>query len=196
MGEARLIFLATLRAGLRDAPPSAVGDILADYASHFDVGAAKGRVEEEIASALGDPLALADELRVEMRIDAWNEKRSPAAAAKLIAGVIGLGSVNAVLAFIALPLACLLVFMAVVSIVSIFGVGVWLAFAGVSLGLGQALSLLAGAGLVFAAITLSALLAILLLAMVSGLVRYARLHYRLLPRSGQPSPEQISKEAP
>jgi len=191
VGEARLTFLATLRAGLRGASPEAVDDIVADYASHFEVGAIKGRSEEDIAAALGDPLTLADELRVEMRIETWEKKRSPAAAAKLIAGIIGLGVVNAVLAFVALPLTCLFVFLAVAGIVSTFAAGVWLIFAGASLGLGQALSLLAGAGLVFAAIALGALLALLLLALVSGLARYARLHYRLLPRSGQ-----SIKEAP
>lgn len=191
MGEARLTFLATLRAGLRGASPEAVDDIVADYASHFEVGAIKGRSEEDIAAALGDPLTLADELRVEMRIETWEKKRSPAAAAKLIAGIIGLGVVNAVLAFVALPLICLFVFVVIAGIVSTFAAGVWLIFAGASLGLGQALSLLAGAGLVFAAIAFGALLALLLLALVSGLARYARLHYRLLPRSGQ-----SIKEAP
>jgi uncharacterized membrane protein len=189
VGEARLTFLATLRAGLRGAPPEAVDDIVADYASHFEVGATKGRNEDEIAAALGDPLALADELRVEMRIENWEKKRSPAAGAKLIAGIIGLGVVNAALVFIALPLACLFVFLAIASIILMFSAGVWLIFAGVSLGLGQTVSLLAGVGLVFAATALGALLTLLLLALVSGLARYARLHYRLLPRSGQPSKE-------
>ncbi len=185
MGEARLTFLATLRAGLRSAPPAAVDDAVADYASHFEVGAAKGRTEDDIAAALGDPLALADELRVEMCIDAWKQKRSPAAAARLVTGIVGLGILNAALVFVALPLVCLFVFLAIVYIILMFAAGVWLAFAGASLGLGQAVSLLAGAGLVFAAITLGALVALLLLAIVNGLVRYARLHYRLLPRPGQ-----------
>ena len=185
MGEARLTFLATLRAGLRGAQPAAIEDVIADYASHFEVGATNGRNEEDIAAALGDPLALADELRVEMRIDDWTEERSPAAAVKLVAGIIGLGIVNAALAFIALPLVCLLIFLAVASVVLILVSGVWLLFAGASLGLEQVVSLLAGGGLVFAAITLGALLALVLLAVVNGLARYARLHYRLLPRSGQ-----------
>lgn len=185
MGEARLTFLATLRAGLRGAAPAAVDDAVADYASHFEVGAIKGRSEEDIVAALGDPLILADELRVEMRIDDWTERRSPIVAAKLIVGVIGLGIINAALAFIALPLVCLLVFFAVASIILILVASVWLVFVGTSLGLGQAVSLLSGAGLVFAAVALGALLTLLLLGLVNSLARYARLHYRLLPRSGQ-----------
>jgi uncharacterized membrane protein len=191
VGEARLTFLATLRAGLRGAPPEAVDDIIADYASHFEVGATKGRSEEAIAAALGDPLALADELRVEMRIDAWKQKRTPGSALKVIAGVVGLGILNVAMAFIALPLACLLVFVVIAYVVMLIVGGVWFALAGPSFGLSPALSLLAGAGLVFAGIALGALLALLLFALVNGLARYARLHYRLLPRSGQ-----TSKEAP
>jgi uncharacterized membrane protein len=185
VGEARLTFLTTLRAGLRGAPPEAVDDIVADYASHFEVGAVKGRSEEDIAVALGDPLALADELRVEMQIERWRQKRSPVAAAKLVAGVVGLGILNVALAFVALPLVCLLVFVAVAYIIMLLGGGVWFAFAGAALGLNPTMSVLAGAGLVFAGIALGALLALLLLALVNGLARYARLHYRLLPRSQQ-----------
>ena len=194
MGEARLTFLATLRAGLRGAPPEAIDDAVADYASHFDVGATKGRSEEEIATALGDPLVLADELRMEMRIERWEKKRSPASAARLVAGMVGLGLANAFLVFIALPLACILVFLAVATIVGMIGAGVMLAGFGVWLGQDQALSLLTGAGLIFAAIALGAVLTLLLFALVSGLARYARLHYRLLPR--QPSPQQPSKDTP
>jgi uncharacterized membrane protein len=185
MGEARLAFLATLRAGLRGAPPEAIDDAVADYASHFDVGAAKGRNEEEIAAALGDPLALADELRVEMRIDRWKAAPTPGAAAKLIGAVIGLGAINTILAFVMLPLLCLLFFSFVVADVLIFGIGGWFMIAGPSLGFERPASLLAGAGLVFAAITIAALLGLFAIAFINGLGRYARLHYRLLPRPGQ-----------
>lgn len=194
MGEARLTFLTTLRAGLRGAPPAAIDDAIGDYASHFEVGAAKGRTEEDIAAALGDPLALADELRVEMRIETWERKRSPGAAAKVVAGIIGLGLANALLVFVALPLVCIFVFLAAAIILGTGVAGVWLIFAGVSLGIDLALSLLAGAGLIFAAIALGALLALLLFALVGGLARYARLHYRLLPRTGQSRSGQPSKD--
>jgi uncharacterized membrane protein len=185
VGEARLTFLATLRAGLRGAPPEAIDDIVADYASHFDVGANKGRSEEQIAAALGDPLILADELRIEMQIERWRKKRSPVAAARLVAGIVSLGVLNVALAFIALPLACLLVFVVIAWIIMLLVGGVWFAFAGGALGLNPAMSMLAGAGLVFAGVALGALLALLLLALVNVLARYARLHYRLLPHPGQ-----------
>jgi uncharacterized membrane protein len=187
VGEARLTFLATLRAGLRGAPEAAVDDIVADYTSHFEVGAVKGRSEEEIAAALGDPLVLADELRVEMRIDRWKASPSPAAAARLIGAVIGLGAINAVLAVIMLPLVCLLFFVALVAIVAAFGAGVWLLFTGVARGVDLATSLLAGAGLVFLAIAVAAVLGLASIWLVGALGGYARLHYRLLPRLKPPS---------
>jgi uncharacterized membrane protein len=182
MGEARLAFLATLRAGLRGAPPDAIDDAVADYASHFDVGAVKGRNEEEIAAALGDPLVLADELRVEMRIDRWKTRPTPGAAARLIAAVLGLGAINAFLVFLALPLICLLFFSILLAAVLIFGIGAWFIIAGPSLGFDRPASLLAGAGLVFAAITILSLVGLVAIGLVGGLGRYARLHYRLLPR--------------
>ena len=187
MGEARLTFLTALRAGLRGAPPEAIDDIVADYTSHFEVGAVKGRSEEDIAAALGDPLLLADELRVEMHIDRWKAAPSPGAAAKLIGAVIGLGAINALLAFIMLPLLCLVYFVVLVSIVAIAGAGIWLMFAGASVGIDFPASLLVGAGLVFAAITFAALLALVSIWLVSALGRYARLHYRLLPRLKPPA---------
>jgi uncharacterized membrane protein len=185
MGEARLTFLATLRAGLRGIEPAAVDDAVADYVSHFEVGAAKGRTEEEIASALGDPLVLADELRVEMRIDRWQAAPTPAAAARLIAAVIGLGAANTVLTLILLPFLCLLYFSFLLADILILGIGGWFIIAGPSLGFERPASLLAGAGLVFAAVTIASLLGLLSIALIGGLSRYARLHYRLLPRLGK-----------
>jgi uncharacterized membrane protein len=182
MGEARLTFLATLRAGLRGAPPDAIDDIITDYASHFEVGAVKGRSEEDIAAALGDPLALADELRVEMRIDRWQAAPSPGAAAKLIGAVLGLGAINTILAFIMLPLICLIFFSFAFADVLMFIMGGWFIIDGPSLGWERPGSLLGGLGLIFAAITLAALLALSAIALIGGLARYARLHYRLLPR--------------
>jgi uncharacterized membrane protein len=182
VGEARLTFLAMLRAGLRRYPEAAIDDVVADYASHFAVGAAQGRSDEEIAAALGDPLALADELRVEMRIGDWVEKPSATAAARLVAGVIGLGAVNTALVFFALPLVCLLVFLVIIGVALTLGSGVWMLFAGVSIGLALELSVLTGAGLILAGIALGALLTLLLFGLVNGLAAYARLHYRLLPR--------------
>ncbi|HEV7694459.1 MAG TPA: DUF1700 domain-containing protein [Hyphomonadaceae bacterium] len=185
MGEARLTFLATLRAGLRGAPPDAVDDIVADYASHFEVGAVKGRSEEDIATALGDPLALADELRVEMRIGRWQAAPSPGAAARLIGAVLGLGAINTILAFIMLPLACLLFSLLALADVLLFFIGAWFIIDGPGLGWERPGSLLGGLGVILAGVTLAALLALSAIALIGGLARYARLHYRLLPRAAQ-----------
>lgn len=181
MGEARLTFLATLRAGLRGAPPEAIDDVIADYVSHFEVGALKGRSEEEIGAALGDALALADELRVEMSIGTWKAKPSPGAGAKLIGAVLGLGAINTLIGFILLPLTCLIFFSIALADAIIFLLGSWLVIDGPALGWARPASLLGGFGLIFAAITVAALLALFAVALIGGLARYARLHYRLLP---------------
>ena len=188
MGEARLTFLATLRAGLRGAPPEAIEDAIADYVSHFEVGALKGRSEEDIAAALGDPLALAGELRVEMRIDKWKAAPSPGAAARLIGAALGLGAMNTLLAFIVLPIACLFFFSFALADVLIFFIGGWFVIDGPGLGWARPASLLGGLGLIFAAIAIAALLALFAMALVGGLARYARLHYRLLPRTRDATP--------
>lgn len=189
MGETRLTFLATLRAGLRGARPAVIDDAVADYASHFEVGLSKGRSEEDIALALGDPLALADELRVEMRIENWQASPTPASALKLIGGVLALGALNTLAVFVIAPVLCLLAFIALVAIAAVAVTGVWLLIAGASLGLGAATALLGGIGLSAAAISALALLTLAFIALVGGLGRYARLHYRLLPRSSRNAPE-------
>lgn len=190
MGEARLTFLATLRAGLRGAPEAAIEDAVFDYTSHFDVGATKGRTEQEIAAALGNPLALADELRVEMQIERWEKKRSPAAAARIISGIVGLGFLNIALVFIIAPILLLLAFVVIVTVAASIVTGLWLIFAGHTIepAAGVLPLFLAGAGLIFAAISISALTALGVIALVSGLGRYARLHYRVLSRSKGSAP--------
>lgn len=58
-------FLDILCERLAGMPEFEIDEIIADYARHFDDGAAVGRSEEEIARALGDPRRLARELRAE-----------------------------------------------------------------------------------------------------------------------------------
>jgi uncharacterized membrane protein len=180
MAEARLTFLAALRAGLRGASPDAIEDAIADYASHFDLGAANGRDDADIAAALGDPLALADELCLEMSVERFNDAPSLASAARLIGAAVSLGAVNAALAFLGLPLFCVLQFAAALAFVTIIAVGAWFLFAGAGLGFGWLVSLLAGAGLILAAIALGAAAALAAMQFVRAVGRHAQSHYRRL----------------
>jgi len=184
----RTDFLAALRAGLRGAPPSAIDEIVADYSAHFDEGTAANRTEADIASALGDPHSLADELRMELRIETFEAAPSPRSAAQVVAGVIALGAVNTVLLCVAAPLLALAGLVSSLAILAFAGSGVWFLFAGSSLELpgGAGTAVLCGLGLIAAAVSLAAFLLLAGKTLVSGIGRYARLRFRLLPRASQP----------
>jgi uncharacterized membrane protein len=186
--SARVEFLTSLRAGLRGSPAVAVDEIVADYAAHFAEGAAANRSESEIAAALGDPLALADELRMNLRIDSFEAAPSARSAAQVVGGAVALGAINIGLLCFAAPL---LAFAAVASIVAIFafaGAGLWFLFAGASLELpgGLGTTVLCGLGLIAAAVSLAAFVLLAGKLLVSGVGRYARLRFRLLPRLSTP----------
>ena len=182
----RAEFLAALKAGLRGAPIT--GEVIADYSAHFDEGAAANRSEADIAAALGDPIALADELLVEQRIQTFNAAPSPRSAAQVLAGVVALGIVNIVLVCVATPLLAIAALVGIVAIVTLAAGGAWFLFAGSSFELpgGIGTVLCAGVGLIAAGVSLSALLLLAGHGLVSVVSRYARLRFRLLPRSSPP----------
>jgi len=184
----RAEFLTTLRAGLRGAPASSIDEIIADYGAHFDEGAAAKRSDAEIASALGDPLALADELRMELRIGNFEAAPSTRSAAEVIGGVIAMGVLNTVLLCVVGPLLSLMALGAILAILAAAGAGIWFLFAGSSLGLpgGIGTPVLSGLGLLAAAISMGAFLLLAGRALTSGLARYVRHQYRLLPRESKP----------
>lgn len=184
----RTEFLAALKAGLRGTPSHAVEEILADYSAHFDEGAAANRSEADVAVALGDPLALADELRMQSRIEAFEAEPSPRSAAQVVAGVIALGVLNSFLLCVAAPLLAIAGLALALAVLAFIGSGAWFLIAGSSLELpgGAATAVLSGLGLIAAAVSLSAFLLLAAKAFVSGLGRYARLRFRLVPRASQP----------
>ena len=186
--SARTEFLATLRAGLRGAPASSIDEIVADYIAHFDEGLAANRSEADIAAALGDPLALADELRLELCIGRFETAPSPRSAAKVIGGAIVVGAINTLLLCIVGPLLALLALAATLAILTAAGTGVWFLIAGASLGLpgGIGTPVLCGLGLLAAAVSMSVLLLLGARALVGGIARHARLAYRFLPRVSKP----------
>lgn len=186
--SARAEFLTLLRAGLRGAPVTAIDEIIADYTAHFDEGAAAKRGDVEIAAALGDPLALADELRMEMRIGRFEAAPSPRSAAQVIGGVIALGALNTLVLCLVGPLLALMALAAIVAIFTAAGTGIWFLSAGASLGLpgGIGTPVLCGLGLLAAAISMAAFLLLAARMLVSGLARYTRLQYRFLPRVSKP----------
>jgi uncharacterized membrane protein len=182
---ARAEFLATLRAGLRGAPAEAIEEIVADYSAHFDEGVAALRSETDVASALGDPLTLADELRMELRIEAFEASPSTRTGGHVIAGAVASGILNTMLLCVAGPLLAVVALGAVLGILTAMATGIWLLFAGASLELpgGNTTTMLCALGLVSAAVSGVAVFILASKLFVAGIARYARLHYRLLPHS-------------
>jgi uncharacterized membrane protein len=189
---ARAEFLATLRAGLRGTPADLIEEIVADYSAHFDEGVAANRSETDVASALGDPQSLAEELRMELRIEAFEAAPSTRTAADVIAGAVATGMLNIVLLCVVGPLLAAVALGSVLGILTAMTAGIWFLFAGASLGLpgGTTTTVLCALGLVSAAVSAAAVLALALKLLVGGIARYVRLHYRVLP---QPSTTGTTK---
>jgi len=190
--SARADFLAMLRAGLRGAPESSIDEILADYNAHFDEGVAARRSESDVATALGDPLALASELRMELRLEEFEAAPSAQSAAEVVSGVAsqvaGRGFMNVALLCLVGPVLAFSGLAAVIAIVTAAGFGLWFLVGGSSLELpgGIGTPLLCGLGLLTAAISLTAFLVLAANAVVSGLAKYARHQYRHLTRPSNP----------
>ena len=70
------IFLYKLSRNLKNLPKEAVDDIMMDFEEYFEVGLERGRTEEEVASSLGDPGALAKQIRAESYIKKSEETTS------------------------------------------------------------------------------------------------------------------------
>lgn len=178
----RAEFMARLRQGLVGMPMRAADEIASDYETHFQDGAAAGRSEAEICSALGDPDRLARELRAEAGARRWNQEQNPSAAAGAIFGLIGLGAIDIL---ILLPIV-LPVFGAVLSVlvtgVAVFLVGGFTLVVGPFLGApgGVLAAILLGVGLMGLGLFMGGLMAVLTKWLIDATVWYARLHYRVL----------------
>jgi len=187
----RADFMGRLRRGLVGMPTAAAADIASDYETHFADGAAAGRSEAEVATALGDPDRLARELRAEAGAQRWHQEKNPSAAAGAVFAVLGLGAIDLL---ILLP-----IFMGVVGVlfgffmaaIGLFISGGVVMIAGPVAGFpgGVATAILGGLGLMAGATALGALTAIATILLVNATVWYARLHYRLLkPALGEQTP--------
>lgn len=184
-------FLLRLRSGLAGLPPDEIDDILADYESHFEEAEAAGRRPEEVAQALGDPRRLARELRAEIGLRRWEQRRTPATFAVALLALAGLATVDL---FLLLPLAfglglAALILCFVSLLLAVSGLGDLVSL----LPFGQEVPpepplarLLDGLGLVAAACVGGLLLTFGLRAGLAFLGRYARLHFRVLrPLQGE-----------
>lgn len=76
-------------------------DILSDYEEHFMIGLEKGRTEEEISMALGDPKTVAKQIKAEHMVKKAEDKPSASSITRAIMAAAGLGIFN--LLFFVLP---------------------------------------------------------------------------------------------
>ncbi len=90
----RAMFLSELRMGLSGLPQNEIDETVADYETHFSDGAAAGRSESAIASALGDPARLAKELRAEAGFKRWETERSPGSMVGAVIALLGLATLD------------------------------------------------------------------------------------------------------
>jgi len=92
-------FMQTLRNELRNLPKHEVDEIVADYREYISDAIAAGRNEEEVISALGDPLKLARELKAQANYRQWENNRTLSNLLRVVVSVAGLGVMNFLLFF-------------------------------------------------------------------------------------------------
>lgn len=183
-------FIGDLRAGLTGLRPQDIDDIMTDYESHFTDGQAAGRSEQEIAAALGDPSRLARELKVEAGFKRWQSEPSAGNLLGIVLALLGLATIDFMLLLPALGAVAgfLIGFAAIVLVFCVAGV-VLLASVlpiGFLAGVGTIVARgLAGIGLLGLGVGAGALFLMLIEALARLLVKYARLHYRLLTSAAQ-----------
>lgn len=178
----RAEFMSRLRRGLNGLPPTAIAEAAADYDAHFDEALAAGRGEEEAAAALGDPDRLARELRAELGIKRWEERKSPSSAMSAVLALLGLGALDVIILLPLLMSVISAVFSLYLAVVAVIFTGGALLVAGPFLGeFGNPwLAVVAGVGLVAGATASGAVLTLFSIGLVNLMVWWGRLHYRLL----------------
>ncbi|MGF7117197.1 HAAS signaling domain-containing protein [Methanobacterium oryzae] len=117
-------YLEKLTELVKDMPEEDREDILSDYEEHFIIGLEKGRTEEEISRALGDPETVAKQIKVEQKIKKAEDKPSVGSIYEAALAATGLGFFN--LVFIAGPALLLAAI-----IVGLFLTGLAIIFSGI-----------------------------------------------------------------
>jgi uncharacterized membrane protein len=94
-------YLEKLSKLLRKLPKEDRNDIISDYEEHFAIGLEKGRTEEEISKALGNPKNVAKQIKADHIIKKAEDKPSVGGMIEAILAAMGLGLFN--LIFVAVP---------------------------------------------------------------------------------------------
>ena len=175
-------FIKRLRAGLKGMPHNEVEEIVADYEAYFDAGTAEGRSEEEVAAALGNPGRLARELRFEAGFRNWESDRSPSSAWGAILAFVGLATIDILILLPILLPVIGVVFGLFVAVLAVFIAGGFVMIAGPFSGFpgGWFVAILAGLGMMSAAVAAAALLTFISIGIINALMWFGRLHYRVI----------------
>lgn len=94
-------YLKKLSKMVKKLPKEDREDILSDYEEHFRIGIEKGRTEEEISKALGDPKTIVKQIKAEYMVNLAENKPSLGSIIKAALSISGLGFFN--LIFVAVP---------------------------------------------------------------------------------------------
>eukprot|EP01114_Cavostelium_apophysatum_P003714 TRINITY_DN13846_c0_g1_i1.p6 TRINITY_DN13846_c0_g1~~TRINITY_DN13846_c0_g1_i1.p6 ORF type:complete len:268 (+),score=68.27 TRINITY_DN13846_c0_g1_i1:199-1002(+) len=105
----KLEYLDALKRAMTGLPPETQAKTLAWYEQRFVDGVALGRSEASIAEELDDPRKIAVTLRASAHMNAFNEKKSPANALRLVVAGAGLLVFNLFMAIPAAVYASLLI---------------------------------------------------------------------------------------
>ncbi|MGH8854855.1 MAG: DUF1700 domain-containing protein [Telluria sp.] len=105
----KLEYLDALKRALTGLAPETQAKTLAWYEQRFVDGIAAGRSEDSIAEELGDPRKVAVTLRASAHMNAFNEKKSPANALRMVVAGAGLLVFNLFMAIPAAVIGSLLV---------------------------------------------------------------------------------------
>jgi uncharacterized membrane protein len=89
-------FLDNLSKYLRGIPWEDEQDILSDFTEHFEMGVKEGRTEEDLAKSLGDPKALANQLRASIMVAKAEKETTAVNITRAVFASLGLGFFNLV----------------------------------------------------------------------------------------------------
>ncbi|MCJ7665328.1 MAG: DUF1700 domain-containing protein [Actinobacteria bacterium] len=87
-------FLNGLSKYLRGIPREDEQDIISDFEEHFEMGMKEGRTEEELAESLGDPKALANQLRASIMVARAEKETTAVNITRAVFASLGLGFFN------------------------------------------------------------------------------------------------------
>ncbi len=126
-------FLDSLSKYLRGIPREDEQDIISDFEEHFEMGKKEERTEEDLAKSLGDPKALANQLKASIMVARAEKETTAVNITRAVFASLGLGFFN--LIFILGP------FMIIFGVlIALFAVAIGITAGGITILLGTIVS--------------------------------------------------------